>query len=156
MAGRLDTANAGWLRPPVLFLVSILIGVALEQIRPLPILWSGLSAVPGIVLIVMAAAVFYASVRTFQGAGTPVPGNEPTTAIVRSGPYRFSRNPIYVAFCLAQVGTGALLNSAWVIATLPIAVALLAWRVIPREERYLEARFGAQYLEYKKSVRRWL
>ena len=74
--------------------------------------------------------------------------------IVRTGPYRFSRNPIYLAFSLFQFGIAIWLNSLWLLATLVGAVALIHSIVIPRQ--YLERRFGAQYLDYKVSVRRWL
>jgi protein-S-isoprenylcysteine O-methyltransferase Ste14 len=71
-------------------------------------------------------------------------------------PYRFSRNPLYLAFSMFQLGIASWVNSVWLIATLIAAVALMASVVIPREERYLERRFGADYLDYKRSVRRWL
>ena len=79
-----------------------------------------------------------------------------TTAIVRTGPYRFSRNPIYLAFSLLQLGIAVWLNSWWLVATLAAAIALVHYVVIPREEQYLEARFGADYRDYKAAVRRWM
>jgi protein-S-isoprenylcysteine O-methyltransferase Ste14 len=85
-----------------------------------------------------------------------VPARKPTTTIVRTGPYRFSRNPIYVAFSLFHLGLALWVDSAWLLATLLGAVALVHGVVIPREERYLERRFGAEYLAYKASVRRWV
>jgi protein-S-isoprenylcysteine O-methyltransferase Ste14 len=72
------------------------------------------------------------------------------------GPYRFSRNPIYLAFSLFQLGIAIWVNSAWLLATLVGAVALIHSVVIPKEEQYLEGKFGEQYLDYKASVRRWL
>lgn len=156
MAAGVGAANTGLLRPPLLSLLAVLIGAGLEQLWPLPILSAGLPVLLGAVLIAAGAAVFFASTRSFGAAGTPVPGNEPTTAIVSSGPYRFSRNPIYVAFILMQLGAAVCLNSLWVIATLLVAGALIHFVIIPREERYLEANFGAEYLAYKASVRRWI
>jgi protein-S-isoprenylcysteine O-methyltransferase Ste14 len=110
----------------------------------------------GIALVVAAVLLFGYSVRLFRAAGTPVPARKPTTAIVRSGPYRFSRNPIYLAFSLLQLGIAIWVGSWWLVATLAAAVAIIHWVVIPREERYLETRFGAEYLGYKAAVRRWL
>ena len=104
----------------------------------------------------MAAGLFITAVRTFRAAGTPVPGNRPATTVVRTGPYRFSRNPIYLAFSALQVGIALWVDSLWLLATLVPALALMSFRVIPREERYLEARFPSEYLPYKSSVRRWL
>ena len=103
-----------------------------------------------------AIALFAYSVAVFRAAGTPVPAGKPTTAIVRTGPYRFSRNPIYLAFSLFQLGIAIWVNSLWLVATLVAAVALMHYVVISREEQYLERRFGAEYVEYKASVRRWL
>ena len=131
-------------------------GVFLECGWPLPFLPRLLAALLGSVLVVVAVVVFAYAIRQFQTAGTPVPGNKPTTVLVRTGPYRCSRNPIYVAFSLFQLGIASWVNSVWLLATLIAAVALMATVVIPREERYLERRFGADYVDYKRSVRRWL
>jgi protein-S-isoprenylcysteine O-methyltransferase Ste14 len=100
--------------------------------------------------------LFFFSIGEFRAAGTPVPARKPTTTIVRTGPYRFSRNPIYLAFSVFQLGIAIWANSVWLLATLVGAVALIHFVVIPREEHYLEKKFGAQYLDYKASVRRWL
>jgi protein-S-isoprenylcysteine O-methyltransferase Ste14 len=75
---------------------------------------------------------------------------------VRTGPYRFSRNPIYLAFSLLQLGIALWVNSLWFVLTLLAAVAVMSRVVIPREERYLEARFPSEYSPYKASVRRWI
>src|SRR5690606_2815469 len=110
----------------------------------------------GVVCVVAAVALFVWAVRTFRRAGTPVPGNQPTTAIVREGPYALSRNPIYLAFTLLQLGIAAWVDGLAVLVTLVPAVALMSLVVIPREERYLEARFPAEYEAYRRDVRRWL
>jgi protein-S-isoprenylcysteine O-methyltransferase Ste14 len=110
----------------------------------------------GAMVTVLAIALFVSAVRTLRAAGTPIPGNRPTTTIVRKGPYRFSRNPIYLAFSLLQLGLSLWVNSLALLITLIPAVALMWLVVIPREERYLEARFPSEYLPYKASVRRWL
>jgi protein-S-isoprenylcysteine O-methyltransferase Ste14 len=123
---------------------------------PLPFL-PGTFAVPlGVPLVAIAVALFSYSVAKFRAAGTPVPARKPTTVIVRTGPYRFSRNPIYLAFSVFQIGIAIWVNSVWLLATLVGAVALIHYVVIPREEQYLERKFGGQYLDYKVSVRRWL
>ena len=106
--------------------------------------------------VLTAVALFLCAVRTLRAAGTPVPGDRPTTAIVRTGPYRYSRNPVYLAFSLFQLGIALWVNSVWLLVTLVPAVALMSWVVIPREERYLETRFPSAYLPYKAAVRRWL
>jgi protein-S-isoprenylcysteine O-methyltransferase Ste14 len=151
-----EVANLGMVRPPLVYGTAIVTGLFLEFGWPLPFLPRLLAALLGSVLVVVAVVVFSYSIREFQTAGTPVPGNKPTTVIVRTGPYHFSRNPIYLAFSIFQLGIASWVNSVWLIATLIAAVALMASVVIPREERYLERRFGADYLDYKRSVRRWL
>jgi protein-S-isoprenylcysteine O-methyltransferase Ste14 len=131
-------------------------GLFLQWLFPVGLAPRVLGRFVGGATILGAAALFVASVRTFRAAGTPVPGNRPTTAVVRDGPYRFSRNPIYLAFSLLQMGIALWVSSLWVVATLIGAVALMSLVVIPREERYLEARFPSEYLPYRSSVRRWV
>jgi protein-S-isoprenylcysteine O-methyltransferase Ste14 len=151
-----DVPNLGIVRPPLVYLVSLVAGGLAQRAVPLPFL-PGRVAVPlGLSLVAVAIVAFAYSVARFRAAGTPVPARKPTTVIVRTGPYRFSRNPIYVAFSLLQLGIAIWANSVWLVATLVVAVALMHYVVIPREEQYLERRFGAQYLDYKASARRWL
>jgi protein-S-isoprenylcysteine O-methyltransferase Ste14 len=151
-----EVANRGVARPPLVYLVCIAIGWALQFFWPLPFVPRVLAVPVGVLLVVAAVALFASAVGKFRAAGTPVPGHQATTAIVRAGPYRFSRNPIYLAFSLLHLGIAVWANSGWLLATLIAAVAVIAGVVIPREERYLERRFGAEYLDYKNSVRRWL
>jgi protein-S-isoprenylcysteine O-methyltransferase Ste14 len=151
-----EVANLGIVRPPLVYLVSLVTGSVMQFAMPLPFVPRGLAAPVGAPLVMVAIALFAYAVMKFRAAGTPVPARKPTTVIVRTGPYRFSRNPIYLAFSLLQLGIAVWVNSLWLIATLVTAVALIHYVVIPREERYLEGRFGAQYLDYKTSVRRWL
>jgi protein-S-isoprenylcysteine O-methyltransferase Ste14 len=151
-----DVANLGWVRPPLVYLSSIVLGLVLHLVWPARLVPSWVSAPVGATLTVLAIALFVSATRTFRTAGTPIPGNRPTTTIVRTGPYRFSRNPIYLAFSLLQLGLSSWVNSLALLITLIPAVALMSLVVIPREERYLEARFPLGYLPYQASVRRWL
>lgn len=152
-----EAANLGLARPPLVYLGLIVLGLVLHWIWPV---WLGLPRVVGAPLgaaaVLAAVVIFVQSVAVFRASGTPVPGDQPTTVIVRKGPYRFSRNPIYLAFTLLQVGIALLVGALWLLVTLVPAVALMAGVVIPREERYLAARFPSDYLPYKASVRRWL
>jgi protein-S-isoprenylcysteine O-methyltransferase Ste14 len=152
----LDTANLGLIRPPLVYLISLIVGVLIRLATPLPFLPRRLAIPLGAMLVAVAIALFSYSVMEFRAAATPVPARKPTTVIVRTGPYRFSRNPIYLAFSLLQLGIGIWVNSLWLLATLAGAVALVHYVVIPKEERYLARRFGVEYLDYKSSVRRWL
>jgi len=151
-----EVANLGLVRPPVVYLASIGLGVLVHLFWPVKVLPASINVPIGVLLVLAGISLFVSSVRTFRNAGTPVPGNLPTTTIVRTGPYGFSRNPIYLAFTLFQVGLAAWVNSLGLLVTLLPALALMMLVVIPREERYLETRFPSEYLPYKREVRRWL
>lgn len=151
-----DVANFGLVRPPIVFLGAIGLGLPLHFFWPVQLLAASVAVPIGVILVLIAVALFITSVRTFRKAGTPVPGNRPTTTIVRTGPYRFSRNPIYLAFTMFHLGLALWVNSLALLLALLPALALMALVVIPREERYLEARFPLEYRPYKAAVRRWL
>jgi protein-S-isoprenylcysteine O-methyltransferase Ste14 len=138
----------GLFRPPIVFLFAILLGVVLNQAWPLPFVASPFRPL-GLLFI-------FCAVREFRAAGTPVRGNKRTSTIVRTGPYRFSRNPIYLSFILLVLGLSVVLNDIWLLVTLVPAIGFIAGIVIPREERFLERNFSDQYLSYKATVRRWL
>ena len=149
-------ANVGLVRPPLVYSLAIAAGLAIHFGWPVRLLPDGWSAPLGLLTLALAIALFVSAVRTFRRAGTPVPGNEPTTTIVGSGPYRYSRNPIYLAFSLLQLAIAFWVNSAGLVVSMIPAILVMSLVVIPREEAYLEARFPSQYLPYKRSVRRWL
>jgi protein-S-isoprenylcysteine O-methyltransferase Ste14 len=147
--------NPGLLRPPIIFLCAILIGLALNLARPLHFMPRNVGLL-GLLVTACAVVLFLFSYREFRAAGTSVRGSERTSTIVRTGPYRFSRNPIYLAFVIFVVGLSVWLNNLWLLLTLVPAVGIIAMVVIPREERFLERNFNEQYSSYKASVRRWL
>ena len=151
-----EVANLGIVRPPVVYLSAIALGLLLHLAWPLRLAPAAVGVPLGAFAVLVAIALFLYAVRTLRSADTPVPGNRPTTTIVRTGPFRFSRNPIYLSFSLLLLGVAFLVNSWWLLATLALAVALMSFVVIPREERYLERRFPSEYLPYKASVRRLL
>ena len=93
-----DTPRLGVVRPPIVYLAAILLGALIQWVAPVPFLSRSLARPLGAALVITAVALFVSAVARFKAAGTPVPAREPTTTIVRSGPYRFSRNPIYLAF----------------------------------------------------------
>jgi protein-S-isoprenylcysteine O-methyltransferase Ste14 len=151
-----QVANIGILRPPFVYLGVIALGLLLHFAWPVRLVSRAVSGPLGDTAVLVAVALFLWAVHTFRTAGTPVPGNRPTTTIVRTGPYRYSGNPIYLSFSLLQLGVACWVNSLWLLVTLVPAVALMSFVVIPREEHYLERCFPSDYLPYKASVRRWL
>ena len=151
-----EVANLGIMRPPFIYLGAIALGLLLHFAWPVRLVSRAVSVPLGGTAVVVAVALFLYAIRAFRTAGTPVPGNRPTTTIVYTGPYRCSRNPIYLSFSLLQLGVAFLVNSLWLLVTLIPAVALMSFVIIPREEQYLETHFLSDYLPYKASVRRWL
>jgi protein-S-isoprenylcysteine O-methyltransferase Ste14 len=145
----------GLLRPPIVFLAAILLGVALNREWPLPFVPPSLRLL-GPLVVLCAVLLFLLSFHEFRKAGTSVRGTERTTAIVGTGPYRFSRNPIYVSFVLLVLGLSLWWNDLWLAVTLVPSIGFIAAIVIPREEAYLEHNFHDQYASYKATVRRWL
>jgi len=89
-------------------------------------------------------------------AGTHVDPRQQVTALVTQGPFRLTRNPLYLSLTLLYAGIALMVNSLWAILLLPGALIMIRYGVINREERYLERTFGEQYLSYKAKVRRWV
>jgi protein-S-isoprenylcysteine O-methyltransferase Ste14 len=129
---------AGWLYPLQFVPTSI------------PRAWAG----GGLFALGVALAVW--AVVTIRKAGTQFDVHKPTTAIVENGPYRFTRNPIYLGMFLGQTGIAIGFDDLWVLAMLVPFYFLIRHGVVAREEAYLEHKFGAVYLGYKSRVRRWL
>jgi len=147
--------NPGLFRPPIVFLCAILLGIALNWAWPLHFVSPSVRLF-GPIITACAVVLFLLSYREFRRAGTSVQGSKGSTTIVRTCPYRFSRNPIYLAFILFVLGLSVWLNTLWLFVTLVPAVGIIAVVVIPREERFLERTFKDQYSSYKAQVRRWL
>jgi len=141
-------------RPPVMLLACLGLGFLLRWLVPLSV--PTVSRMIGPVVVAMALAIFIWAVSTMLRGRASIPTNTPTDAIVSSGPFRFSRNPIYLSMILLQIGVGVWTKSVWFFALAALSSALLTVGVIVREERYLERKFGDEYLSYKSRVRRWI
>jgi protein-S-isoprenylcysteine O-methyltransferase Ste14 len=159
MGQQMRTAdNSGAIvRPPIAWALAILAGIGLDQLYPLPFVPAAVprAAVGG----AMFAAGFLLAIwaiATIRRSGSRIETSQPTTTIVESGPYRFTRNPIYTGMFLGQVGLAIGFDSLWVLATLLPFYFVIRYGVVAREEAYLEGKFGAVYLGYKSRVRRWL
>ena len=152
-------ANAGvHFPPPALFVGGIGAGWLLDRyVHALPLLAAS-RTVSTLAWVVIAAALLLmiSGVVTFRRAGTAVIPHLPASRLVQSGPYRFTRNPMYTGFTIAYLGVTVLLRSAWPLLLLPVVLALLVKLVIRREEAYLASAFGAAYDDYRARVRRWL
>jgi protein-S-isoprenylcysteine O-methyltransferase Ste14 len=142
--------------PPLVYLGAIVIGAALERVWRWRLPAGRWGMVVGAFLIVAAIGLVMWALREFARADTSPKPHEPTTAIVASGPFRFTRNPIYISFTLVQLGIALLAQSGWMLALVVPALVLVRYGVIAREERYLERKFGDEYVAYRRSVRRWM
>jgi protein-S-isoprenylcysteine O-methyltransferase Ste14 len=155
-----DTGTAGVIaRPPLLFLTALLLGFVSDRLLPLPFPVPGIDLVHWMMagsLILIGLALAAAGIRNFSRAGTPVPTNKPTRALVTTGIHGWTRNPIYLGMFLVYGGIGIAVRSPSIlILTLPLAIAI-RYGVVAREEAYLERRFGDTYRDYKARVRRWV
>lgn len=142
--------------PPLIYLGFLLAGVALDFLWPTDLGVLSVRLLIGGILIAVGVALLGAAVRRFFRAGTPLEVYRPAAALVTEGPYRFSRNPIYLGMALGYAGVAIAANSLWALLLLIPTLAVIRYGVIAREEVYLERRFGEQYRRYTASVRRWL
>lgn len=143
--------------PPVLFFGALLAGFGIRHFVPLGIpVSAGAARVAGGLLMAAGVGLGLAGTgRLVRGGTTPFP-HRPSSALVESGVYRFTRNPIYLSMAILLAGLALFLRSGAHLATAALLVAILDRTQIPREERYLEARFGGAFREYARRVRRWL
>jgi protein-S-isoprenylcysteine O-methyltransferase Ste14 len=151
-----DTARVT-VRPPLAWGLSVLAGLALNWLvrlhflpADLPVGWLG-----GMLFVLALALLAWAFV-TITSAGSNVPTSLPTTTIVESGPYRVTRNPIYLSMFLGLIGLAIALDNLWLLLMLVPFALVIRYGVVAREETYLERKFGDVYRGYRSRVRRWL
>jgi protein-S-isoprenylcysteine O-methyltransferase Ste14 len=153
----MDTRDPGLKFPPPLLPLSLIgIGYLADIYLPLPINEGSGLWLTGLILVVASLCLASIAVFQFFRAKTHLEPWQPTRFVIQSGIFRYSRNPIYLAFCIATLGSGMMLNNWWGLAAVIPLVYLLQQLVIRREETYLEQKFGDSYLAYKHRVRRWL
>ena len=142
-------------RPPFIYAAGLAAGIALDAKLPAPDVPRSLRPL-GIPLMAGAGVLTTAFFRALGRAGTSVDPHQPTTALVTDGPYRLSRNPVYLAMAMLYSGIALAANKPWAFATLVPTLAVMQEGVIKREERYLERLFGDEYLRFKVQRRRWI
>ena len=143
--------------PPFLWLINTIVSVLVHFfLFSIPILQQPFALILRIIFLLAGPSLAWPALQVMRAAGTNVNPAKPAILIVRNGPYRFTRNPMYLALCLVQAATGFLLND-WITLLFVVPLALvLHFGVILPEERYLEMKFGDQYLALKREVWRWL
>ena len=147
---------AAW-RPISIQLSCVLLSVLLEVVRPTKIplqestRWILFSS-----FLAMGAAIIALSFREFARAKTTLRPDCGAKALIRSGPFQYSRNPLYVAVALLIIGIGFGADNVWIIVMVIPLLLIMSAAVIAHEEKYLEREFGQEYIDFKKSVRRWI
>ncbi len=154
-----DTADTAQviIRPPLAWGLAVIAGLALNWLIPLPFLPADLPAGwLGTMVFVLALGLIAWAIITITRAASNVPTNLPTTTIVESGPYRFTRNPIYLGMFLGLIGLAIAFDNLWLLMMLVPFALVIRYGVVAREEAYLERKFGDVYRRYHARVRRWL
>ena len=142
--------------PPAIYAVPLTTGILLQTLFPMNLLPLVGAYVSGGLSFILAGILAVSAFRMMRQSGTNVAPNQPTITIVTDGPYRFSRNPIYISLTLVYCSISLVANALWPMLMLPIVLILIDRGVIAREERYLEDKFGEEYMQYKARVRRWI
>lgn len=155
--GNASDGAAVWIQPPLLFAGGVLLGAVLQWAWALEVArGSSLRTALGVAVICGGVAILLGAFSAFRRIGQHPDPRKPTPAISRDGPYRFTRNPMYVGGGLVQLGIGIAFGNAWIVALVIPVVLLIHYGAILPEERYLERKFGDEYTRFKASVRRWL
>lgn len=152
-----DTSGVAF-PPPLLYASGFAAGYAAHRLHAIR-LWPEPTAIESLLgwgLLVAGVLLAVSAAYLFRRAGTTPNPAKPTSALVIWGPYRFTRNPMYLGMTTLYVGGTLLLNDPWPLLLLPVVIALVQRYVIAREEAYLERKFGDEYRAYKGRVRRWV
>ena len=144
------------LPPPLIYLVPLAAGLVLDRRLHLPFLPRGVARGLGWSLLGGGVTLNAWFLKTIRKADVPIRTDKPVPRLTTEGPFRYSRNPSYLALALIYAGIASLRNSLWAMLLLPPVIMVMQREVIGREERYLERAFGEEYLAYKAQVRRWV
>jgi protein-S-isoprenylcysteine O-methyltransferase Ste14 len=142
--------------PPLLFLVVLAGALVVDRAVPLALPFEAGRVAVGIALVLAGLSLMGWAGRAMLGSHTTVSPWASVAALVTTGPFRFTRNPIYLGDLLVYLGVTLWVGSWWPLLVLPLLIAAVQWLVIGPEERYLTARFGGEYTAYRQRVRRWL
>jgi protein-S-isoprenylcysteine O-methyltransferase Ste14 len=155
--GRNTTDDPGVIAPPpLIYAGALVVGLLANRRYHIPFLPRGLTRKLGWPMVVCGLAVGLLGSREMRRAETNLDPRKPATTIVTGGPFRYTRNPLYLSMTLLYGGISALANALPPILLLPVVLRLMRRGVIEREESYLERKFGDVYLEYKVKAPRWI
>ena len=142
--------------PPLIYAGALVAGLLANRRYHIPFLPRPLARTLGPSLVVGGLAIGFLGSREMRLAETNLDPRKPATTVVTEGPFRFTRNPLYLSMTMIYVGILALANALPPVLLLPVVQHLMRRGVIEREERYLERKFGDEYLEYKVKAPRWI
>ncbi len=145
--------------PPFIYVIAFCVGLWVHRTvggDALPVGWHTAGEGAGSVIAFGGFALSLSGVATFRRAGTHIAPVRPATALVERGPYRFTRNPMYLGLATFYTGIALLIGRLWPLLFLPVAILVVDRAVIAREEHYLTGRFGDAYQAYCARVHRWL
>ncbi|MCU0415033.1 MAG: isoprenylcysteine carboxylmethyltransferase family protein [Ignavibacteriaceae bacterium] len=142
--------------PPFFFIIPLLVGAIVEYFVPTSLLATVPSIIIGLLFSWASLPFIILSLKSFYKVKTTFDARKTTTTLVTTGIYKISRNPAYLSLVLFYIGLSFLINSVWILILVMAAIYSVQKFCIEREEKYLESKFGSQYLNYKKKVRRWL
>ena len=142
--------------PPLIYLGALVFGLLLNRRFPATFLPSRITRTLGGSLLSGGVLLLGWFERALRHAGTPASPYKPVSHVVTDGPFQYTRNPGYLSMTVIYTGIASLANALWAILLLPVALLVIQRGVIEREERYLERKFGEEYLRYKAQVRRWI
>lgn len=152
-----STDHAGvWVPPPLLYVAVFLLAAVLQGVLPLPGIPGLTGRIAGLFFLAVGAALILWSVGLFRRTRTSVIPVRPTTVLVIDGPYRFTRNPMYLGLLSVYLGGALVQQLLWAVLLLPMVIVMVQQLVIRKEEQYLARKFGHEYARYKTQVRRWL
>ncbi len=160
MSDRQSTDTPGvTILPPFVFLIGLVGGYLIQWALPFPILPPVFDVAirgAGVIVILVGAWLMFTALAVFQRAGTPASPHETSKALAFDGPYRFTRNPMYLGMALVLAGFAFIGNALWPLLALIPVIWWIQTQVIHREEAYLSAKFGQPYVDFTHRVRRWL
>jgi protein-S-isoprenylcysteine O-methyltransferase Ste14 len=141
--------------PPLVYLAGLAVGHVVNRWLPVDALPVGAAWIAGAILFVAGLGLIASAMVNFARSGTTIRPDRASTSLVIAGPYKFTRNPMYVGMAIAYLGLAIADRSLASLILLPVVLLVIRRAVITHEEAFLERRFGSAYTDYKTRVRRW-
>lgn len=145
-----------WIPPPLLYVLPLVLARLLQTVIPLPFLPANIISGAAVLCFIVGIVLCIWSIGLFRRSNTSLVPVKPTATLVLHGPYKLTRNPMYLGLLCLYLAAAFWLNSVWALVLVPVVIGIVQRVVIVKEERYLEQQFGETYRQYKAQVRRWI